>query len=338
MTELTHLDDDGRARMVDVGHKAVTARTAVAHGRLETTAEVVALVRAEGLPKADVLATARLAGISAAKHTWELVPLCHQIPLSGVNVSFELEETSVRIEATARTKAPTGVEMEALTAVAVAGLTLHDMVKAIDPAAVLGEIRLVEKTGGKHGRWTRPGVAGDEEPGPGAAEEAESTRVTGDPRRAVVVVASTSGARGEREDTTGPVIVGWLAERGFDVEGPVVVADAEVAEVLAAHVAGEPHVVVTTGGTGISGTDRTPEATRAVLTEELPGVAEEIRRRGTAATPTAVLSRALVGLAGRTLVANLPGSPGGVRDGLSVLDEVLEHVLDQVRGGGRHDG
>ncbi|WP_374068774.1 cyclic pyranopterin monophosphate synthase MoaC, partial [Rhodococcus sp. CX] len=128
MSDLSHLDDQGRARMVDVSAKADTTRVAVAAGELVTTPEVVSLVRADDMPKADVLATARIAGIAAAKRTWELIPLCHQLALSSVKVSFGFTDTSITVEATAKTKGPTGVEMEALTAVAVAGLTLHDMV------------------------------------------------------------------------------------------------------------------------------------------------------------------------------------------------------------------
>ena len=154
---------------------------------------------------------------------------------------------------------------------------------------------------------------------------------------ATVIVASTAGARGERTDTTGPVIAEWLRQRGFDVSGPTIVADTAIAAALRTAVAGEPRVIITTGGTGVSPSDETPEATRALLTRELPGVAEEIRRRGTQVTPTAVLSRALAGIVGTTFVVNLPGSPGGVRDGLAVLDEILEHVLDQVGGDARHD-
>ena len=160
MTEpsrLSHLDADGRARMVDVGDKSVTKRSATARGRFTSTPEVIDLVRADDLPKADVLATARIAGISAAKRTSELIPLCHQLALSAVTVDFELLNDSIGITATAKTTGKTGVEMEALTAVAIAGLTLHDMTKAVDPDSVLGEIRLVEKTGGKSGDWSRGG-------------------------------------------------------------------------------------------------------------------------------------------------------------------------------------
>jgi cyclic pyranopterin phosphate synthase len=147
--------------MVDVSEKEPTARTAVATGVLRTTAEVVDLLRRDGLPKGDALATARIAGIMGAKRTPDLVPLCHPIALSGVAVDLETVDVDaaraeVRIRATVRTTDRTGVEMEALTAVAVAGLALHDMVKAVDPAAVLDAVRVERKEGGKTGLWTRP--------------------------------------------------------------------------------------------------------------------------------------------------------------------------------------
>ena len=154
--ELTHVDPSGAARMVDVSEKQPTVRTAVATGVLRTTAEVVDLLRRDGLPKGDALATARIAGIMGAKRTPDLVPLCHPIALSGVTVDLEPDGARVTIRATVRTTDRTGVEMEALTAVAVAGLALHDMVKAVDPAAVLDGVRVERKEGGKTGIWTRP--------------------------------------------------------------------------------------------------------------------------------------------------------------------------------------
>ncbi|GAB3506144.1 cyclic pyranopterin monophosphate synthase MoaC [Amycolatopsis cihanbeyliensis] len=160
MAELSHLDDEGAARMVDVSGKEATARTAVASGVLRTTAEVIGLLAEGGLAKGDALATARIAGIMGAKHTPDLIPLCHSIALSGVDVDFTLGERAVEIRATARTTDRTGVEMEALTAVAVAGLTVHDMIKAVDPAATLDGVRLESKDGGKAGPWRRP--EGDE--------------------------------------------------------------------------------------------------------------------------------------------------------------------------------
>ena len=149
--DLTHLDERGQARMVDVGDKAATQRRAVARGKLLLSHGTVGLVRDGKTPKGDVLATARIAGITAAKRTSELIPLAHPLPLTHVSVDLTVEDDGIAIEGTAATNAQTGVEMEALTAVAVAGLTLYDMLKAVERGARLTDIRLVEKTGGQSG-------------------------------------------------------------------------------------------------------------------------------------------------------------------------------------------
>ena len=151
---LTHVDEHGVARMVDVSNKNITARTTSAFGRFVTTPEVVALLRSEGLPKGDALAVARIAGIAAAKRTPDLVPLCHPVALHAVTVDLELREDGVDITATTRTADRTGVEMEALTSVVVAGLALYDMVKAVDRAARLTDVHLLSKSGGRSGEWT----------------------------------------------------------------------------------------------------------------------------------------------------------------------------------------
>jgi cyclic pyranopterin phosphate synthase len=152
---LTHLDDAGAARMVDVSGKDVTARSATATGRVLVSSEVVALLRGDGVPKGDALAVARVAGIMAAKKTPDLVPLCHPLSLSAVSVDLAVEDDGVSISATVRTTDRTGVEMEALTAVSVAALTLVDMVKAVDKKTVITDVRVETKTGGKSGTFQR---------------------------------------------------------------------------------------------------------------------------------------------------------------------------------------
>lgn len=153
MSGLTHLSDDGAARMVDVSGKAATVREAVATGRISMSAEAAAAIRAGSVKKGDVLAVARVAGIMAAKQTSSLVPLCHPLPLSSVEIALDMDDTGVAATATARTTGQTGVEMEALTAVSVALLTVYDMAKALDREMTIGGIRLLAKTGGKSGDW-----------------------------------------------------------------------------------------------------------------------------------------------------------------------------------------
>jgi cyclic pyranopterin phosphate synthase len=156
MSRLTHLDAQGAARMVDISDKASTARAAVATGRIAMSAEAAAAIRDGAVKKGDVLAVARLAGIMAAKRTSELVPLCHPLPLSSVTVDLELGDRGVLVTATARTTGQTGVEMEALTAASVALLTVYDMAKALDREMVIGDVRLLAKSGGRSGDWCAP--------------------------------------------------------------------------------------------------------------------------------------------------------------------------------------
>jgi cyclic pyranopterin phosphate synthase len=152
---LTHVDETGAARMVEVSGKEVTARSATATGTVLVSPAVVALLRGEGVPKGDALGVARVAGIMAAKRTPDLVPLCHPLAISGVTVDLDVEDDGVAVRATVRTTDRTGVEMEALTAVTVAALTVIDMVKAVDKAAVITDVRVEEKTGGKSGTYRR---------------------------------------------------------------------------------------------------------------------------------------------------------------------------------------
>ena len=153
MADLTHLDANGGAHMVDVSAKADTAREAVAEGRITMSAEALAAIRAGNMKKGDVLGTARIAGILAAKKTSDLIPLCHPLMLSKISVDFEYEAKGIRVEARVRLNGPTGVEMEALTAVSVTLLTLYDMAKAMDKSMIISDVRLLSKTGGKSGDY-----------------------------------------------------------------------------------------------------------------------------------------------------------------------------------------
>ncbi len=154
-SELTHFDDQGRARMVDVGAKEITHRRAVAGGRIEMAPETVDLIRTNRVKKGDPLAVAQVAGIMAAKRASDLIPMCHPLMLTIVDLALDLDDAGVEIRATVETRGQTGVEMEALTAVSVAALTIYDMVKAVDRGMTISGVRLIEKAGGKSGHWIR---------------------------------------------------------------------------------------------------------------------------------------------------------------------------------------
>ena len=315
----SHLDDEGAPRMVDVGSKPVTARRAVAAATVRMRPDVLATLVEAGGPKGDAFVTARLAGIGAAKRTAELIPLCHPLPLDHVEVSLvpDAAEGSVRITAEVRATARTGVEMEALTAATVAALTLYDMAKALQRDIVIERVELLEKSGGRSGDYGA-------EPLPAAEHEA------------VVVTCSNRSAAGEREDASGPALVAALQTAGFDVApDAVLVADdeSEIAVLLARLADAGHRLILTTGGTGLTPSDVTPAATRRVIEREAPGLAELMRAAGMASTPMAALSRGVVGTRGRTLVANLPGSPKGASESLAALLQVLRHALDQLAGG-----
>lgn len=316
-SRLSHLDAAGRARMVDVGGKPVTDRRAVAVGRVEVGPEVAAAIRSNELKKGDLLQVARLGGIQASKRTADLVLLCHPLPLSHIEVQAELEGDTVVLTASTRTAGQTGVEMEALTAIAGAALNVVDMGKALNPAMEIGSIRVVEKSGGKTGP-AQPMAAG--------------------PRVAILTV-SDSRSTGEAEDLATPRLVeaagAFLNAAVIETDLVPDDHDAIVARLRDwTNAAAPPALILTTGGTGVGPRDVTPEATASVIERPHPGLLELARARCLPGKPHAFLSRAVAGVAGRTLMVNLPGSPRGAVETLRLMADVLPHALETLGGGG----
>jgi cyclic pyranopterin phosphate synthase len=318
----SHLGAEGAPSMVDVGEKPVTARRAVAEAVVRMRPETLTALLEAGGPKGDAFVTARLAGIGAAKRTSELIPLCHPLALDVVHVELEPDAAAgtVRIATEVRATSRTGVEMEALTAASVAALTLYDMAKALQRDIVIERIEVIEKSGGRSGDYRADA--------PNAAATAT--------HEAVVVTCSNRSAAGERADESGAALVAALRAAGWDVApDAIVVADDEgaIAALLAALAGAGHRLIITTGGTGLTPTDVTPAATRRVIDREVPGLAELMRAAGVASTPMAALSRGVVGARGRSLIANLPGSPRGATESLQALLPVLRHAVEQLAGG-----
>jgi cyclic pyranopterin phosphate synthase len=333
--------------MVDVSGKAVTARRAVARAIVRMRPEILATLLDAGGPKGDALVVARLAGIAGAKHTADLIPLCHPLPLDRVAVELtpDREAGAVEIRSEARVTARTGVEMEALTAASVAALTLYDMAKALQRDIVIERVELLEKEGGRSGAYraeaAREPTTTDAPADPTTTDAPTGPTTTHAPPRpasaeAVVITVSTRSAAGEREDTGGPAVIDALRSAGWRVDpSPLVQADDEdgLAASLAELAECGYRLIVTTGGTGLSPTDATPAATRRVIENEVPGMAEQMRAAGMASTPMASLSRGIVGSRGTSLIVNLPGSPKGAVESLQAILPVLRHAVSQLAGG-----
>lgn len=312
---LSHVDADGHARMVDVGHKPVTDRRAVAHGRVVVGPDVARAIRENSLKKGDLLQVARLGGVGAAKRASDLVLLCHPLPLSHVEVEAHLDGDCVQIVASVKTAGQTGVEIEALTAVMGAALNVVDMGKALNPHITITDVRVVEKHGGKSG--------------PGEGPSATSCLVA-------LLIVSDSRSAGEKEDLATPLLTEavaqflgaevWRSALTPDEQTPI---EAQLRSWVEAPDA--PHLILTSGGTGVGPRDVTPEATSAVIERFHPGLLELARARCLPGKPHAYLSRAVAGVARSTLIVNLPGSPRGAADTLRLMADVLPHALQTLR-------
>lgn len=314
--------------MIDVGPKTPTARRAVARGSLRMGRRAFSLLKAGRLPKGDALKLGEVAGVLAAKHTAQAIPLCHPLPLDSVRVSFELDAALPGVHAfcEARAFAKTGVEMEALSGAAGALLAVYDLVKQVDPALTISDVRLDVKEGGKSGSWKHP----EANIGKNKAKGRRGAALG----RAATIVVSDRCYAGKAVDVSGELLQAGLKAMGFKVTRPVIVPDEPVAiRKAVSRLSERCRLVSLTGGTGLSPRDVTPETVAPLCDRLIPGIAEALRAAGAASTPLSALSRTLAGQRGRSLIVCLPGSRGGVKDALPVLAELLPHALAIIAGG-----
>ena len=301
--------------MIDVSPKFPTLRYALAEGFLEGRPATLARIFEKSVPKGDVAEVARAAGIMAAKRTSDWIVFCHPIPLDWVEVQLTPDGERVRVSAEVRSVWKTGVEMEAITAVSAALLNAYDMLKPLDDSLSFGGIRVVKKRGGKSDFRERPDPA----------------------LRAAVLVISDSTFAGERQDKSGRIIKEFLERQEVAVTAYEVLPDDQErisGRLVELSDAEGVRLIITTGGTGLGPKDLTPEATRAVIDKEVPGISEAIRKHGKERTPYAMLSRGLVGVRGKSLILNLPGSSRGAQESMEALFPGLLHAFPMLAGGG----
>ncbi len=309
-------------KMADVGAKRVTVRRAAAVGTLLMGRRAFTLLKSGRLPKGDAMALAQAAGIMAAKQAPNILPLCHPLSLDSVVVEITLDSSlpGAHVRCTAAITAKTGVEMEALTGAMGALLCLYDVLKPVDPVLEIAAVRLEFKEGGKKGFWRHPKTK--------MSVKKHSVKLG----PAAVITVSDRAFKKIYRDTSGPALACGLQRMGFSVKKPIISPDEQ--HVIERHIrraARGANVVVLTGGTGLSARDVTPEAVSAVCSRLIPGIGEALRASGGPAT--ASLSRSIAGQLGSCVIVALPGSVGGVRDGLSVLSDLLPHAVHVARGG-----
>ncbi len=310
--------------MADVSAKQITERRAAAIGTLLMGRRAFALLKAGRLPKGDAISLAQAAGVMAAKRTPDLLPLCHPLSLDCVDVEITLDSSlpGAHVRCTASVAAKTGVEMEALTGAMAALLCLYDVLKPVDPILEIVDVRLEYKSGGKKGFWKHPKTKLPAKPAGKVAKLGP----------AAVITVSDRAFKKIYRDTSGPALASGLQRMGFTVKKRMISPDDQTTiETHIRRAARGVNVVVLTGGTGLSCRDVTPEAVMAVCDRLIPGIGESLRASGGPAT--AALSRSVAGQLGKCVIVALPGSGGGVRDGLCVLADLLPHAVHIAAGG-----
>lgn len=321
-------------RMIDVGQKRVTRRRAIACGQITVGKTAFQKIIDKSLPKGDVLALAEIAGITGAKKTPELIPMCHILPIDQVSIHCMPEAPdAVMVYGQVVAHAKTGVEMEALMAVQAALAAIWDLVKGTEPALTIGDVRLLVKEGGKSGLWINPAGIPDWL----AAQLPSPQPLKG--LTAAVVVMSDRAAKGVYTDKSGPVVQTFLEQHGARLLDYAVLAD-EAGKLTAylkrAAAKLKPDLVIISGGTGLSRRDITPETVEKICTRAIPGFGELLRKDGAQITDKSWLSRSAAGQLGQTLVIALPGSPRAAQEGLEALLPLLPHAVAMTGGGQNH--
>jgi len=303
--------------MIDISSKFETLREARAEARVKMAESTVEAVRKGRVPKGNVLEMARAAAIMASKKTAELIPFCHPLPVDFVGIDYEMKKNEIVIRSEVRSIGKTGVEMEALTAVSVAALTVYDMLKPLDKDLAIEKIVLLEKKGGKsdfQDKFPKPLKGG-------------------------VLVISDSTFKGERKDKSGEIIKNKLKAYPISIqEFKILPDDREVISQEVKRLSDKERldIILTTGGTGLGPKDVTPEATLEVLDRTVPGITEAMRSFGQRRIPYAMLSRNVAGVRGKTLIINLPGSSRGVEESMSVLFPGILHSMRMIWGRGHN--
>ena len=301
--------------MIDVSEKNRTMRSAVAESVLTVSPAVIERIQAGTVPKGDPLEVARVAGVMAAKRTSDIIPFCHPVPIEYIKIENNIAADRITLTATVKGIYRTGMEMEAMTAAAVAALTVYDMLKMLDDDMEILSVRLLKKQGGK----------------------SDFKDAFTEPLKAAVLVMSDSISAGKKTDGSGLFIRDRLTNLGLVVQSyEIIPDDKELIIATLKKYCDEDQVdlVMTTGGTGFSPRDTTPEAMREIIEREVPGIPEAIRTYGQERTPYAMLSRAVAGLRGNTLIVNLPGSKRGVQESLDALLPGMLHAFQMIWGGG----
>jgi len=294
--------------MFDVGHKPETYRIAKAQAILNVKPETISLIKEGKNPKGDIFETAKVSGTLGAKKTPDLLPYCHPLPIDNVTISVSLNQSSIEIIAETETVWKTGVEMESLTAVSIAALSIYDMLKPIDDSLVIESIKLLSKKGGK----------------------SDFKQKFDKKLRAAILVTSDSISSGKKSDQSGKIIAEKLQKLGIDVA--VIPDDVNQIESSLKKFCDEQKIdlVLTCGGTGVGPKDVTPEATIKVLEKKVSGIAEMLRNYGQQRIPFAMLSRGLAGIRGNSVIVNLPGSTGAVTDSMDSLFPGILHIFKMM--------